>query len=210
MPRSAPFEQHHQRYDEWFVRHEAAYHSELLAVRALLPWRGAGLSIGVGTGRFAAPLGVQFGIDPAGEVLGYAARRGISVARGIAESLPFADQSFHRILVVTTICFVDDANAMLKEAYRVLRPGGVLVIGFIDRTSALGQHYLAHQAENAFYRDATFFSAVEVERLLQETGFTEPLWVQTLFQTLEQTVEIEPVQEGFGEGAFVVVRATRP
>jgi SAM-dependent methyltransferase len=210
MPRSTPFEQHHQRYDEWFVHHEAAYHSELLAVRALLPWRGAGLSIGVGTGRFAAPLGVQFGIDPAREVLAYAAGRGISVARGVAEALPFADQSFHRILIVTTLCFVDDAAAMLSEARRVLQPGGALVIGFIDRASALGQHYLAHQAENVFYRDATFFSAEEVERLLQETGFSEPLWVQTLFGRLEQTREIEPVREGYGEGAFVVVRATRP
>lgn len=210
MPRAAPFEQHHQRYDEWFVRHEAAYHSELLAVRALLPWRGTGLSIGVGTGRFAAPLGVQFGIDPAREVLGYAARRDISVARGIAEALPFADQSFHRILIVTTICFVDDATVMLKEARRVLKPGGVLVIGFIDRTSALGRHYLVHQAENVFYRDATFFSAEEVEHLLEETGFTKPLWVQTLFETLEQTREIEPVRDGYGEGAFVVVRVNRP
>ena len=59
MPRTAPFEAHHRRYDDWFVRHAAAYQSELLAVRALLPWRGLGLAIGVGTGRFAVPLGVQ-------------------------------------------------------------------------------------------------------------------------------------------------------
>ncbi|MEA1890248.1 MAG: SAM-dependent methyltransferase, partial [Pseudomonadota bacterium] len=62
MPRTAPFEAHHRRYDDWFVRHAAAYRSELLAVRALLPWHGLGLAIGVGTGRFAAPLGVQVGI----------------------------------------------------------------------------------------------------------------------------------------------------
>ena len=77
MPRTAPFEAHHRRYDDWFVRHAAAYQSELLAVRALLPWRGLGLAIGVGTGRFAAPLGVQIGIDPAREVLDYATNRGI-------------------------------------------------------------------------------------------------------------------------------------
>lgn len=62
MPRTAPFESHHVRYDNWFVRHAAAYHSELLAVRAQLPWQGLGLSIGVGTGRFAASMGVQVGI----------------------------------------------------------------------------------------------------------------------------------------------------
>ena len=36
MPGTAPFEAHHRRYDDWFVRHAAAYQSELLAVRALL------------------------------------------------------------------------------------------------------------------------------------------------------------------------------
>ncbi len=209
MPRTAPFETHHRRYDAWFVRHAAAYHSELLTVRALLPWRGLGLAIGVGTGRFAAPLGVQVGIDPAREVLDYAAKRGVSVVQGIAEALPFSNHSFDYILSVTTICFVDDATAMLTEAYRVLKPGSELVIGFIDRTSKLGRHYLAHQAENLFYRDATFYSADEVEQLLLDTGFSEPVWVQTLSNPLEAVREIEPPRAGRSQGAFVVVKASR-
>lgn len=210
MPRSQPFECYHDRYDDWFVRHAPAYHSELLAVRALLPWHGLGLSVGVGTGRFAAPLGVQFGIDPARAVLNYAAQRGISVVQGIAEALPFPEHSFDYILSVTTICFVDDVNAMLAEAYRVLRSGGELVIGFIDRNSDLGQHYLAHQAGNVFYREANFYSAGEVEQLLHAAGFIKPVWVQTLSTPLEEAREIEAFRTGYGQGAFVVVRAKRP
>ncbi len=209
MPRTASFEVHHRRYDDWFVRHAAAYQSELLAVRALLPWRGLGLAIGVGTGRFAAPLGVQVGIDPAHAVLDYAVNRGISSVQGVAEALPFSNSSFDYILSVTTICFVDDVTAMLTEAYRVLKPGGELIIGFIDRTSNLGQHYLAHQAENVFYRDAIFFSADEVEQLLHDTGFSGAVWVQTLSKTLDETHEIEPLGVGYGQGAFVVVKANR-
>ncbi len=206
MPRTAPFEAHHRRYDDWFVRHAAAYQSELLAVRALLPRRGLGLAIGVGTGRFAAPLGVRVGIDPARRVLDYAVKRGVSVVQGIAEALPFADNSFNYALCVTTICFVDDVTAMLAEVRRVLKPGGELVIGFIDRTSELGQHYLAYQAENVFYYDATFYSANEVEQFLRDTGFTGPVGVQTFSKTLDETREVEPLRAGRDQGAFVVVK----
>jgi SAM-dependent methyltransferase len=91
MPMAAPFEVHHRRYEAWFERHEAAYHSELLAVRALLPWRGLGLEIGVGSGRFAGPLGVRVGVDPSAAMLRYANARGVLAARGVAEALPFRD-----------------------------------------------------------------------------------------------------------------------
>jgi SAM-dependent methyltransferase len=209
MPRTTPFEQHHRRYDDWFKRHAAAYHSELLAIRALLPWRGRGLAIGVGTGRFAAPLGVQLGIDPARSMLAYAAGRGITVAQGVAEALPFTGGSFDYILSVTTICFVDDAGAMLAEAHRVLKPGGELVIGFIDRSSALGREYLDNQAQSVFYREASFFSADEVEQLLCAAGFGRLVWVQTLAGRLEDVHDIEALHHGHGQGAFVAVGARR-
>ena len=206
-PKIEPFVRHHRRYDEWFERHGPAYVSELLAVRALLPWEGRGLEIGVGTGRFAGPLGVKFGIVPAGETLGYALARGVSVARAVAEALPFEETVFDYALVVTTICFVDDARAMLLEIARVLRPGGKLVIGLIDRESALGKDYVAHREENVFYRSATFYSAAEVEALLKETGFSHLVWVQTLSTPLSEIHEIEPISAGSGRAAFLVVRA---
>lgn len=69
---------------------------------------------------------------------------------------------------------------------------------------------MAHQAENIFYRDATFFSATEVKQLLNDTGFTEPVWVQTLSGSLKETLEIKPLRVGYGQGAFVVVKVHRP
>ena len=209
MPRAVAFETHHQRYEAWFEKHEAAYISELLALRPFVPWEGRGIEIGVGSGRFAGPLGVQVGVDPSPAMLVYAAARGIEVVQGTAENLPFVAGSFDHAMVVTTICFVDSPAGMLAEARRVLKPGGRLVIGFIDRESALGQDYLAHQAENVFYRDATFYSSDEVAQLLLETGFSISAWDQTLAHSLSETREIESLRPGRGQCAFVVIAATR-
>ena len=76
MARTAPFDAHHERYAQWFEEHRAAYVSELLALRAFVPWEGTGLETGVGTGRFAAPLGVPVGLDPSDAMLARAAARG--------------------------------------------------------------------------------------------------------------------------------------
>jgi len=208
MPRIAPFEAHHQRYEAWFERHDAAYISELLALRPFVPWLGRGIEIGVGSGRFAAPLGVEVGVDPSPAMLVRAAARGIKVVKGTAEDLPFTAASFDHALVVTTICFVDSPSRMLSEVHRVLRPGGRLVIGFIDRESTMGQGYLAHQAENVFYRDATFYSADEVERILLSSGFSIHARGQTLAYSLTETRAIEPLRPGHGDGAFVVIAST--
>jgi SAM-dependent methyltransferase len=209
MPRTAPFEAHHERYEAWFGKHEAAYVSELLALRAFVPWEGRGVEIGVGSGRFAAPLGVQVGVDPSPAMLAHAAARGVQVVLGTAEALPFAAGTFDHALVVTTICFVDSPAKMLTEARRVLKPGGRLVIGFVDRDSALGREYLAHQAESMFYRLATFYSADDVAQLLLEAGFSIDAWGQTLARPLPETREIEALGPGYGKRAFVVVSARR-
>jgi hypothetical protein len=56
MPKPGPFDVHWSRYEAWLERHEAAYLSELLALRAFVPWSGLGIEIGVGSGRFGAAV----------------------------------------------------------------------------------------------------------------------------------------------------------
>lgn len=209
MARTDSFDTHAERYDRWFERHDAAYRSELLAVRRLALRPGLGLEIGVGTGRFAGPLHVSVGIDPSARMLKRARARGVKAARGTAEALPFLGGVFDLVLIVTTICFVDDARAMLREAGRVMKPDGMLIIGFIDRESRLGRHYVAHRDESPFYRDAEFYSVAEIAGLLAETGFVASEWVQTLDKVLAQTVEVECPRPGSGQAAFVAVRAAK-
>ena len=58
------FEKSAQEYDGWYARHEFAYRSELAALIAFMPTAAHGLEIGVGTGRFAAPFGIEVGVEP--------------------------------------------------------------------------------------------------------------------------------------------------
>lgn len=207
MPRDAAFEQHAGRYEAWFDAHGAAYVSELLALRPFVPLTGRGLEIGVGSGRFAAALGIAVGVDPSPAMLTLARGRGIDAVEAVAEDLPFPADRFDHALVVTTLCFVDSPAAMLAQARRVLKPAGTLVIGFIDRGSAIGRDYEAHRDDSLFYRDARFYSAREVEDRLVHSGYVVRAWGQTLFRPLAQCREIEPVRPGHGDGAFVVVVA---
>lgn len=209
MPKAAPFEEHADRYDAWFEEHEAAYQSELAALRRLQPGIGYGLEIGVGSGRFATPLDIEVGIDPSGEMLEIARERGIDVVEGVAEYLPFDDGTFDTALLVTTICFVDDLERTLSEAARILGADGALVIGYIDEDSPVGEIYQAKKADNPFYREATFVSTDELVEGLEVAGFTDFEFVQTVFQWPGEIDEPEPVETGHGDGSFVRIRATR-
>ena len=209
MPKAGPFEEHTKQYEGWFEDHEDAYQSELDALRRLLPTTGYGIEIGVGSARFAAPLEMQVGIDPAEKMLGHAHRRGIDVIKGVAEFLPFKDETFDTALIVTTICFVDDIPRTLAEAERVLTPSGALVIGYIDKNSPLGQRYLEMKEENPFYREAVFVSTEELVAALEAAGFTEFEFVQTIYHWLDEIDGLEPIEEGYGDGSFVGIKATR-
>lgn len=198
-----------ERYENWFERHPAAYVSELLALRAILPWQGEGLEIGVGTGRFAAPLGIGWGVDPSRAMLEVAERRGVVATPGVAEALPFPDARFDRALMVTTVCFVDDVRRSFAEMFRVLRPGGIAALGFVDRASPLGQKYLAEKDANPFYREARFYATRELIDLLGGAGFADPVTVQTLFTPLDAMTTVEPIREGHGQGGFVALRVVK-
>jgi len=209
LPNIEPFELHTQQYEKWFEDNWAIYKSELLAVKAMLPEGGTGFEIGVGTGRFAGSLGIQFGIEPSHKMGMVAQNKGIIVIGGVAENLPINNSHFDFVLIGTAICFFHDVKAAFQEINRVLKTGGVLIIGFIDKNSPIGKQYQKHKEENVFYRTATFYSFEGVTSLLEQTGFENFSFVQTIFHNLKDIKTIEPVKEGCGKGSFVVIRAEK-
>jgi len=209
MAKVESFEKHASEYEDWFVKHKFVYQSELEAVRQRLPLNKQGIEIGVGSGCFAVPLGIKFGLEPSAKMREITQKRGIEVVGGVAEAIPFSDSTFDFVLMVTTICFVDDLHASFKETYRILKLDGCLIIGFINQDSLIGQSYEKHKQNSVFYREATFYSAGEVVSILKKAGFGDLTFSQTIFKNLSAIDRIEPVKPGYGEGSFVVIKAIK-
>ncbi|MGM0398340.1 MAG: class I SAM-dependent methyltransferase [Halobacteriota archaeon] len=204
------FETQTGRYEEWFEENEPTYRSEVRALDRFVDTDAFGLEIGIGTGRFAEPLGIDVGIDPALEMLAHAVQRERSVVQGVAEWLPFRDGVFDVALIVTTICFVDDIERTLEEAGRVLHSDGRLVMGYIDRESEYGRHYQAIKDENPFYRDATFVSTDELLADLDALGYGDVDIVQTVFGSPGEHDQVDEPRPGYGDGSFVALSARAP
>jgi len=199
------FEQHIERYENWFSKNRFAYTSELEGIKKMLP-RGIGIEIGVGTGRFAQPLSIKFGVDPSLTMLKKAEEKGVKVIGGVAENLPIVSGSFDFALITTTICFVNDIERTFQEAKRILRKKGFIILGFIDRESFLGKLYMKKKDKNPFYRFADFYSVIEILESLKKTGFSHPEIRQTLFTFPQNLSQTDKIEEGYGKGGFVIIR----
>ncbi len=209
MARIKAFDEFAGEYDEWFEKHKWAYKSELDAVRKLLPDFTHALEIGIGTGRFAIPLGIKNGIEPSPRMAEIARAKGLDVEEKPCENLPFDDEQFGLVLMVTTICFVDDVAKCLSEIYRVLEPGGYVIAGFIDADSPLGKIYQAKKDESKFYGEASFYSADAVREYIEQAGFGDITAVQTIFRSPAEMDCLDDVREGTGEGSFIVLRGRK-
>jgi len=190
-----------QEYDSWYDRHRDIYMAEVEALKPLVDkYPHPRLEIGVGTGRFASVLGIEYGIDPDENMLKYAEKRGIKVKMGMGEELPFRAKSFYLVLIATTLPFFRDARRVMEEAYRVLKDAGGLVIGFIPRNSYYGEKYLKMGKEGDIrFRNAHFYTLEEVEKLLEDL-----FYIVRIRSTLIGNEIKRDVVEGYIEGASFV------
>ena len=209
MARIGPFEQYSKQYESWFHQNKFAYQSELASVKRIIPMNGKGIEVGVGSGRFAGPLDIKIGIEPSQKMIRMAVQRRIRIIQGVAETLPIKDEKFHFVLMVTTICFLDDIEKALNESYRIIKADGCIIVGFVDKKSLIGKQYQKNKNQSLFYSEADFFSADEVLFYLQQAGFRDFSFYQTIHKPLKNIKKIEPIEHGYGDASFVIIKGEK-
>jgi SAM-dependent methyltransferase len=89
------------------------------------------LDVGCGTGgnlEMLEKFGVAEGVDVSDDALEFCKAKGLRVHKGLAEKLPFEDESFNVVTALDVIEHLDDDVAGLKEMNRVLKTGGRTLI----------------------------------------------------------------------------------
>lgn len=146
-------------YEEIAVEHMQRYRSVLDFVREKIVL-DAGSGEGYGAHILSETAAQVIGVDISEEAVTHAStsysKANLTYRLGSIDALPFADRTFDVVVCFEVIEHVDEPlqNAFLREARRVLKPDGVLVISTPNKavyTDLSGQHNQFHKRE--FYID---------------------------------------------------------
>jgi ubiquinone/menaquinone biosynthesis C-methylase UbiE len=229
-----PFDQYAEQYDAWFLQNRNVLASEILLLARCLASPGKTLSVGCGSGLFEHLLRTEHGIEilhgvePAEGMARIAEKRGMTVKRGTAESLPFDAAQFDTVLMNGIPSYVADLEQVFREAHRVLRQGAEIVVVDVPAESSYGLLYRLvailgtyddaflkkvaprHPYPAEFAATAIWRSTEEKADLLVAAGFEGLDFAQTLTRHPKfSDNDVEEPVEGFDRGDYVAIRARK-
>jgi ubiquinone/menaquinone biosynthesis C-methylase UbiE len=127
------------------------------------------LDVGCGTGMFLRVLaryGRVSGVDISEQALAYCREKVTAdLTLGSGDQLPFPDGSFCFVSLLDIIEHASDDLSVLKEAYRVCRPGGVALVTVPAFPFLWGNHDVAHHHKRRY-------RLPELRRVGKQAGFT--------------------------------------
>ena len=155
----------------------ATYGAVLDRVGALLPAKGALLDIGCGSGfvlSLAQSRGWQHvrGVEPSADAIAHAAREIRPLIEGeMMRPGLFAAESFDAVTLFQVLDHMPDPLGLLREAHRILRPGGA-VVAFNHNVSALSARVLGERSPIIDVEHTYLYSPATMRALFEAAGFS--------------------------------------
>jgi SAM-dependent methyltransferase len=186
------------------------------------------LDVGCGDGDLAVELSrrgaVVTGIDASSDMIRAASARArregadIIFMMGEAARVPFAPEAFDMVVAVTVLCFVVDAAPVLQEIARVLRPGGVLVIGELGKWSVwAAARRIRAWLGSSLWRRSRFRTARDLRFLANRAGLAAgPVHGSVYYPRWQRAARLlAPYDSAFSSlttigAAFVALSAVKP
>lgn len=188
----AVFDSYAAEYDLWYQTPEGRYADVLereLFLRLIQPEPGQSLlDVGCGTGHnlaFFKELGLEVaGIDASKSMLDIASSKfgaEVGLYHGRAEELPFDNNSFDIVTLITLLEFAPDSARVLEEAARVAR--AQIYLGILNKASLLGiSRRVKGRFRHSIYNRARFYSIWEIKAMVGKAIGEAPLdWQSALF-----------------------------
>ena len=227
------FDGYADQYDEWFMKNDKLFTSELrLFLKVLGDIEGKRLlSVGCGSGLFESYIDCSNveGIEPSVDMGKIAEKRGVNVIKyGTIEDVDLPENTYDIIYFNGSSSYMEDLTPVYEKSLKALVDGGKLILLDVPKESAFGLMYLLGKSLGTYdhpYLEGTmpelpyplalassgvWHSTEEKIEVLKSLGIKDFDFYQTLVKNpLYTNEEPEEVSEGYKSGGYVAIIAKK-